>query len=81
MECVKVESYVVEGGTEWCSGERGIAGRSPAVDANDRCSSQSKLAVGRGRGWQVGYSGVAVKLLFLICFYLSPYKHFMPIRL
>jgi hypothetical protein len=62
MKCVKVESYVVEGGTDrpsplW----GGIAGSSPLVDTNDRCDGQGKCAVRRGEG-------VVVKLLFYFCF-------------
>jgi hypothetical protein len=45
MKCVKVESDVVEGGTDRPSpswGEGLFAGSSPVVDTNDRCSDQGK---------------------------------------
>jgi hypothetical protein len=63
MKCVKVESYVVEAGTDrlnpfW----GGFAGSSNLVDANDRRSGQGESTVG---GLTSSILGGCVKLLSL----------------
>jgi hypothetical protein len=53
MKCVKVKSYVVEGGTDTPSPLWGgclFVGSSPVVDTNDLCGGLGRCAVGGGVG-------------------------------